>query len=153
MSFSISSVLDVFLFFCGLWALLYVVRWGINTVVPEAKGLIVDVKRNFGKKPLPKPASRKRVAQLEEGKVYHSKALDGRDQIISAKDDEDAVRVGAAALGVPEEEIVVAEVYDKVVSKRGRRDGREQAGVHEELRRGLSPHWEPARQGLPGVRR
>ena len=64
----------------------------------------------------PKKKSRKRV-QLKEEKVFHAKSVDGRDQIVMASDEDESNEIGAKAMGVKKEDVVSAEVYDKVIRK------------------------------------
>jgi len=55
--------------------------------------------------------------KLRVEKVFHIGAPDGRIEIVVASEEEEAKRVGAASLGVSEEDVVSSEVYDKVVRK------------------------------------
>lgn len=102
--------IDLFFFFLGLYILMKVLRWGIPLIFNEVRGFFEQTT------PAP-PRRRRRPAELTEGKVFHVGALDGRNQIVHAKDDEEASVVGARALGVRAEDVVVSEVYDKVVRK------------------------------------
>lgn len=81
-----------------------------------AKSLILSLVERFSAKPEPKKQKRVRI-RITEGKVFHVGSLDGRNEIVHAKDEDEAKAVAAKAMAVPADDLIVEEVYEKVLRK------------------------------------
>lgn len=93
----------------AIWCLVFIVEllFGVE--------LIVLLKRYVNKE---KKLANKKIKprlRISEGSVYHVNSLDGRQRIIHAANKDKALSIAAKAMAVEESELVVEEVYDKVL--------------------------------------